>query len=293
MVVRKEILSLLQGTGAKCSILASVCQEWKRIIEPLNFAKISLTVPRLADPESQAILLRRRDKISYIWFRIEMKDYDCSRCHGQEPELWAFDDEENQFIVDAFESLFTALSKWEPRGDLVLDISLYSPNDNQHRFKYLDFSADEEFSIEECASRAEAEQATTQTDDLTHGWVSGKQTEVPDSMSTDRISREIMAEGPFDDDAAETRWWQSLPEVPVVGVVLLRQQTRSRWRPAALADMLSRFRNLKEICYEPWREFTQEMQPFTDRGTSSIATYRPLIQTDLPQRQPGSSWLNL
>ncbi|KAJ9155932.1 PRANC domain protein [Coniochaeta hoffmannii] len=52
------------------------------------------------------------------------------------------------------------------------------------------------------------------------------------------------------------QWWRSLPFVPVVGVVLLRQQTRRRWKPVALANMLTPFPNMDELCYEPWREWT-------------------------------------
>jgi hypothetical protein len=61
-------------------LLATVARDWQSIIEPLNFAKISLTVPRIAGPNAQALLFRRRSQIRYIWFRVELKQYDCSQC---------------------------------------------------------------------------------------------------------------------------------------------------------------------------------------------------------------------
>lgn len=64
-----------------------------------------------------------------------------------------------------------------------------------------------------------------------------------------------MSEGPFDDEEPEMQWWRGLPFVPVVGVMLHRQQTRRRWKPVTLANMLTRFPNMKELCYEPWREW--------------------------------------
>ncbi|KAI1504875.1 hypothetical protein F5X99DRAFT_431936 [Biscogniauxia marginata] len=225
--IRNEIIGLLPVLGGRCSLLATVARDWQSIIEPLNFAEISLTVPRLADLNPQAILLRRRSQIRYIWFRVELKHYDCSQCANTDQDSWGLDKIDDQFIADAFESLFTTLSAWEPRGDLVLDISVYSPSDNQHWFKYLSFCSDT--NLGECSSRRGHEQGTTLVNDPAHGWVAGQQ----------------------------MQWWRGLPFVPVVGVVLLRQQTRRRWKPVALANMLTRFPNMKELCYEPWREWTK------------------------------------
>jgi hypothetical protein len=78
-----------------------------------------------------------------------------------------------------------------------------------------------------------------------------------------------MGEGPFDDEEPEMQWWRGFPFVPVVGVVLLRQQTRRRWKPVALANMLTRFPNMNELCYEPWREWT-EIETQTDKRKYSL-----------------------
>ncbi|KAF4963614.1 hypothetical protein FSARC_8399 [Fusarium sarcochroum] len=239
--IKNEIIGLLPILGGRCSQLATVSQAWQSIIEPLNFAEISLTVPRLADLNSQAILFRKRNQIRYIWFRVELKQYDCKQCANTDRDLWGLDNIDNQSIVDAFESLFTTLSTWEPRGDLVLDISIYSPSDNQHWFKYLSFCSDT--NLGEWPSRHGHEHGTALMNDPAHGWVAGQRVLIPDQLAIEVVFDEIMGEGPFDDEEPEMQWWRGLPFVPVVGVVLLRQQTRRRWKPVALANMLTRLIN--------------------------------------------------
>jgi hypothetical protein len=186
---------------------------------------------------------------------VELKQYDCRKCANTDRDLWGLDNIDNQFIADAFESLFTTLSSWDPRGDLVLDISVYSPSDNQHWFRYLSFCSDT--NLGKCLSHHGQEQITTLMNNPAHGWVAGQQVLPPGRLATQVTFDEIMGEGPFDDEEPEMQWWRSLPLVPVVGVVLLRQQTRRRWKPIALANLLTRFPNMKELCYEPWREWTR------------------------------------
>ncbi|EMR65228.1 hypothetical protein UCREL1_7794 [Eutypa lata UCREL1] len=142
--IRNGIIGLLSVLGGRCSLLATVARDWQSIIEPLNFAEISLT------------------------------------------DSWGLDKIDNKFIADAFESLFTSLSAWEARGDLVLDISVYSPR-------------------------------TTLINDPAHGWVAGKQVLAPEEFAIERTFDEIMSEGPFDDEEPEMQWWRGLPFVPVVG----------------------------------------------------------------------------
>jgi hypothetical protein len=52
---------------------------------------------------------------------------------------------------------------------------------------------------------------------------------------------------------------------PAVTGVLLRQQNRRRWKPIALAQMFARLPRLQEIHYEPWREWINVQQVWTDR----------------------------
>ncbi|KAH0594705.1 hypothetical protein MHUMG1_07539 [Metarhizium humberi] len=281
--IRNNIISLLPLLGGKCSQLATVSRDWHSIIEPLNFAEISLTVPRLADLDSQAILFQKRSQIRYVWFRVELTQYDCTQC---DTTYLSFRRLDNDFIADAFDTLFTTLSAWEPRGDLILDISVYSPSDNQHWFKHLSFRSDS--SLDERPSPRGHEQDTTPINDPAHGWVAGRQVVTPSWRAIEQTFEEIMIEGPFDDDQLEMHWWRSLPLVPVVGVVLLRQQTRRRWKPVALANMLTRFPNMKELCYEPWREW-DIFQTFTDirKCLPNLTPERVKTAADRPEyRQP-------
>ncbi|CAG1961584.1 unnamed protein product [Fusarium graminearum] len=151
--------------------------------------------------------------------------------------------------MNGFEKLFKTLSTWEPCDDhLVLDISVYSPTDNQHWFKYLDFRPDNDLD----------DQETAILDDPAHGWVAGQNNSDAGILPTTALFDDIMCDKPFGS------WWLSLPLVPVVGAVLLRQQTRRRWNQLALANMLTRFPNMKELCYEPWRQYAP-LQGYTDK----------------------------
>ncbi|GKT48902.1 uncharacterized protein ColSpa_09083 [Colletotrichum spaethianum] len=247
--IRHEVLSILPGLGGRCSLLATVSQEWHAVIEPLNFAEISLTPPCLSNPDSAAILFRKRSQIRHIWFCVELQQYNCGRCLPKNQEHWGLDDADNRLITDAFQSLFSTSSKWEPRNNLVLDISVYSC-DTRHWFKYLSFHPDTRLGKSSSLQRSRDELGTP-IDDPTHGWVAGQQKFPLNEHAIEKVFNEIMAEGPFEDEEPEMQWWQTLPLVPAVAVGLLRQQTRRCWKPVALANILTRFPNMKELCYEP------------------------------------------
>ena len=67
-------------------------------------------------------------------------------------------------------------------------------------------------------------------------------------------------------DEEESNWWKHLPMAPAVTRLLLRQQTRRRWKPFALSHMMSRLPGLLEMHYEPWREWYIYDQQQTDSG---------------------------
>ncbi|KAF5671603.1 PRANC domain-containing protein [Fusarium circinatum] len=232
--IQNEVIGLLPILGGKCSQLATVSQAWRSIIEPLNFAEI--------------------------------------KCESNDQDRWGLDAVDNQFIVNAFHILLRTLSRWEPRGDLVLDISVYSPSDNQHWFKYISFYSD----TDTVKPFHHGHEHGATVNDPAHGWVIGQPIAAPSESAIDHVFDEIMGEGPFHDDETEFQWWRSLPCVPVVGVVLFRQQTRRRWKPLAIANMLTRFPNIKEVCYEPWRELGgMELQ--TDKWNQKVIESFPQI----------------
>jgi hypothetical protein len=172
---------------------------------------------------------------------------------------------DNSLIVEGLEDLFSILSAWQPGGELTLDISVYSPSDSQHRFNYLTFEPDT--TPDTCDEHRLAERPMlSKPCNNYHGPSAGGQSPVPTFEAINKVFEEIMGESPFDDDEQERRWWQQLPLVPAVTGVLLRQQTRRRWKPDALAQMFACMPGLREIHYEPWREWLDIQQRWTDKG---------------------------
>ncbi|KAJ3574971.1 hypothetical protein NPX13_g4193 [Xylaria arbuscula] len=64
-----------------------------------------------------------------------------------------------------FENLFSVLSTWDPNSELALDISIYSPSDSKHWFKYLTFVPDTASHVQTTLDKVD--------DDPQHGWVAG------------------------------------------------------------------------------------------------------------------------
>lgn len=262
--VRLLVLEVLvQHAGCSLAGFATVSREWQPVIERRNFARIKLTSSRLADFGS--IIHRNRTLVRYIWFCLELREYDCAQCAPEDPDMWGVSNMDNIMITTAFRDLFSTLSAWEPNGSLLLDISVHSPSDSEHWFKYLTFAPD--ILSNECdQGRCAKQSMLVKLDDHQHGWIAGSRDSAPSAIAIHKVFDEIMGEGPFDDDEQENQWWQQLPLVPVVTGVLLRQQNRRRWKPTALAQMFSRLPRLQEIYYEPWREWYDIQQQWTDQG---------------------------
>lgn len=263
------ILDALLQDGCSLASFATVSREWQAIIERHNFARIKLTPSRLADLNST--VRRNRHLVGYVWLCLELQEYDCTECATQNSELWPVSDTDNILITTAIQRLFSTLSAWEPDGDLLLDISVHSPSDSEHWFKYLTFGPD--LPPDECARVGCVQQAMlAKLDDHRHGWLGGSQDVAPDRYAIDNVFKEIMGEGPFVDEEPEYQWWRQLPPIPAVTGVLLRQQNRRRWKPKSLAQMFARLPRLQEIHYEPWREWLDSLQEWTDR-----CKYCPLL----------------
>ncbi|KAL2867734.1 uncharacterized protein BJX67DRAFT_380677 [Aspergillus lucknowensis] len=265
--IRILVLEALLQDGCSVAAFATVSREWQTIIERHNFARINLTLSRLADFGS--IIHRNRALVRYIWLCLELREYDCTQCAPRGLENLGISNADNTLITTAFQDLFSTLSAWEPNGNLLLDISIHSPSDSEHWFKYLTFGPD--IPSDECDRGLCAEQSMlVKLDDPQHGWIAGRRDSAPPNDGIHKVFDEIMGEGPFDDDEQENQWWQQLPLVPVVTGVLLRQQTRRRWKPTALAQMFARLPRLREIYYEPWREWYKTQQRWTDQSFRSL-----------------------
>jgi hypothetical protein len=215
---------------------------------------------------------RNRALVGYIWFCLELDNYDCTKCapahemltNVEWEEAFAISDTDNCPITTAFQNLFSILSTWGPNGDLILDISIYSPSDSKHWFKYLTFMPD---TPSDMLGSEEIEQMISNKayNDPQHGWVTDFRHSAPPTAAIRKVFHSVMGEGPFDGEHLELQWWDQLPSVPVVTSLLLRQQNRRRWKPSSLAHMFARFPRLQEVYYEPWREW-DFMQSYTDRS---------------------------
>lgn len=268
--IRLLILEALIQDGCILSRLATVSREWQRVLERYNFARIRLTPSRLV--EFNSMVHRNRALVGYIWFCLELDDYDCPQCApGQRAptavewqEELAIGDTNHCPITTSFQNLFSILSTWDPNGNLILDISVYSHSDSRHWFKYLTFMPD---TPADRLGGGRSEQTTPNNayDDPEHGWVAGSRHSAPPMGAFRKIFHSILKDGPHDSEQSELQWWDQLPSVPVVTSLLLRQQSRRRWLPRSLAHMFSRFPRLQEIHYEPWRDW-KCLQRSTDRG---------------------------
>ncbi|KAI1348559.1 hypothetical protein F5Y01DRAFT_306650 [Xylaria sp. FL0043] len=270
--IRLLILEALIQDGCTLARLATVSREWRAEFERFNFARIRLTPSRLVN--FSAMTHRNGALVRYIWFCLELDDYDCTRCapthrtltEDEVLEAFIVSDTDHCPITTAFEDLFSALSTWDPNGDLVLDISIYSPSDSKHWFKYLTFMPDTPLEMLGGGAGDITEQTMLNGvfNDPQHGWAAGPGYSAPLSAAVRKIFHPVMDDGPFDSDQLENQWWDQLPSVPAVTGLLLRQQNSRRWKPGALGHMFARFPRLQEVHYEPWREWDC-MQRHTDR----------------------------
>ncbi|OAA54949.1 hypothetical protein SPI_08453 [Niveomyces insectorum RCEF 264] len=282
--IRLLILKALMRDGCTLGRLATVSREWQTELERYNFARIKLTPSRLVDFGS--MIRRRRALVRYIWFCLELDDYDCAKCapvrgiltDAEWEEEFAVSDTRDCPITTAFQNLFSVLGTWDLHGDLMLDISIYSPSDSKHWFKYLTFLPD---APSDMLGRGDVQQTTGTKvyNDPQHGWVAGVRHSAPPTAIR-KVFHPVMGEGPFDSEQLEHQWWDQLPLVPAVTSLLLRQQNRRRWKPGSLAHMLGRFPSLREIHYEPWREW-DFMQSHTDRKYQRLFKSIPGVNHNL------------
>lgn len=208
--IRLLILEVLLQDGCSLAGFATVSREWQATIERHNFARIKLTGSRLTDFGS--IIPRNRALVRYIWLCLELEKYRCLRCHYVDLENWRLSENDDILIFAVFKNLFSTLSRWEPNGNLLLDISVHSPSDPEHWFKYLTFRPDippDEWERSRCTER------TIKVEHDHHSW---------DSYDMDRYAgfhdmhpyailnlfTGIGNGGQFINDEQEKHWWQQL-----------------------------------------------------------------------------------
>lgn len=260
--IRLTILEELIQDGCSLADFATVSREWQEIIEAHNFSRIKLTSARLAN--FGQMLHRNRSLVRYIWLCLELQEYDCTECDPQDRDLLLTSNIDDTLIATGILNLFTTLSVWEPGSSLLLDISVHSPSDSKHWFKYLTFDPDVASDMFDRNQHTKTSMPVRPTDHH-HGWIAGSRNSIPPLFAVEEVFGQIFGESLFNGREQEHQWWQRLPLVPVITGILLRQQTRRRWKPTTLKHMFARLPRLQEIHYEPWREWVDVLQEWTDR----------------------------
>ncbi|KAL6889777.1 hypothetical protein HDV57DRAFT_508059 [Trichoderma longibrachiatum] len=271
-------------------ILEALAQDGRDLasfIEPQTFRRIKVTPPRIA--QLNDMTRRNRSHVRYLWLCVELKRYDCHSCS------FASDIEEIPMFIDAaddlpiktaIQALFSVLSTWDSSSSLTLDMSVYSTSDREHWFKYLTFEPDDD---EDDGSSSHGyshaprfnQAVSRENGDAQHHWdttVNGV-FKAQDAVLT--VFTRILDSWPDESDDEETEtddleWWRELPLVPAITRLLLRQQTRRRWVPEALRELLARFPRLCELHFEPWREWHDMLQMYKN---APQACYRTLLES--------------
>lgn len=259
-------LKFLLSDGCSLAHFATVSRQWQTVIERHTFERINIALWRI--PELGPMTRRNRALVKCIWLSLELDKYDCSKCglrganHNGAPRR-SNNTTDKCIIITAMHDLFLTLSAWEPQGDLKLDISIHSPSDAQHWFKYLTFGPD---------TLSHSQTTSSQRDDPEHGWNAGELSSAPTELALGNVFAEILGKTDqvFFNKEQEGKWWQTLPEVPAITSMLLRLQNRRRWRPSTLTHMLSRLPRLEEFHYEPWRAWSKHDQVVTDLAYCSL-----------------------
>lgn len=247
--IRLMILEALNQDGHRVAHYATFCREWQTFIEREVFSQLNVNLSRLND--LGAMVCRSKRLVKYLWLCIELQEYDCSQCEVEETDSWH---EANTAIIQsAISQLFSILSAWDPSEKLLLDISVHSPSDAKHHFKYIQFGSGALAEIDYARHKANIH-------DTHHGWFYNQQVSPPSYRSIYRLFENI--EMPSD-------FWKDLPAVTAVTGLLLRRQTRRRWEPRTLKEIFRLLPRLKEIYYEPWREWGPTDQVLTDRSKPS------------------------
>ncbi|KAI7773818.1 hypothetical protein LA080_009854 [Diaporthe eres] len=206
--VRLRILHSLLTDGCSVAKLATVSREWQEAIEQHNFARIKVTLPRLASFRS--MVRRNRSRVKYIWLCVELDHYSSLESYSGHDRFVSSRD--FSLFTKVIRGLFRELSRWEPSGELLLDISIHSPSDSNYLLKYLTFKPD--ISLDDCSSLDDVE-------DMEKAGRTWKEWSAAGKVDTaiKNTSRLIKLEDQSPDEEAldrEIEWLDRLPDVPAV-----------------------------------------------------------------------------
>lgn len=227
---------VLDGDSAR---YASICRAWQTIIEQRIFAQINVTQSRLAGFSD--IGYRHRHSVKYIWFSIEPSERHCPHCGGVGFNSWH--QASSKTIRKAIQDLVIQLSRWEPSGSLLLDISVKAPSGLMHSSSIIQYgppfiSEPKKDKIIQCSY-----------------WL----------HDTERGPAEyLFNKTNVSEPEPQPEPSQDMPKARAVTSLLLRRQTRHPWKSEALEELLDLLPEVHEIHYEPWRDWRRMEEQPTD-----------------------------
>jgi hypothetical protein len=233
--LRLEILEVL-GRQGNIARYVSVCQEWQATLSKYTFHILSLCARDL--PAFKLIKQRHLKLVRYIWFSIRLRGPCCIQCNIPEDKdrVHPF----NQKVIQhELQELLCALSSRPSAGDLTLEISLHPPSDVALRLPSETY---------ELADRSNFHTASKLVP--RHHPIHWSRPAIPSLWP---ISRKY---GVHD--------IKLKAKVGCVTHLILRRQTRRRWEPYDISQLLACFPELQSFCFEPWREWRCEDKWLTD-----------------------------
>ncbi|KAL6793056.1 hypothetical protein J3E68DRAFT_451506 [Trichoderma sp. SZMC 28012] len=245
-----------QSRRSELGLYASVSHEWQLFFENRLYAHLVLTQDCLAN--FKKLVPRQRRLVRYIWFRILLGDYYCSKCPDSLSLKVTFSD--LLVFSESISGLFCIFNSWgtSPGNDLALEISAYSPGDVTHAVK-----GDEYLSSDLVEMQDMMDSKGLLTDDLAHGWKDGQLIQSHDAHDFYDIRRVLGLSLPL--------MPLGIPDANVVTNLIMRRTTRRFITIAAIRQILERLPNLRHFIYEPWRP----LPGFVDLNPGKIPEFLP------------------
>ncbi|KKP00241.1 hypothetical protein THAR02_07654 [Trichoderma harzianum] len=227
-----------QSRRSELGLYASVSHEWQLFFEDRLYAHLVLSQHCLAN--FNKLVPRQRRLVRYIWLRILLSDYYCSKCPDSLNLKVTFSD--LLVFSESISGLFCIFNSWgtSPGNDLALEISAYSPCDVTHAVK-----EDEYLSSDLVEMQDMMDSKGLLTDDLAHGWKDGhllQSHDASDFYDIKGVMGFYVPPMPLNISAAH-----------VVTNLIIRRTTRRSITVPAIRWILERLPNLCHFIYEPWR----------------------------------------
>lgn len=245
--IQRHILEFLVLHG-DCARYASICRAWQTIIEQRIFARLKVTQSRLAGFSD--IGYRHRHLVKCIWFSIEPSESHCPNCGGVGSYNWR--PVSSRTTRKVIQDLIIQLSIWEPSGSLLLDISVKAPSALMHSSSFIQYgppviSEPKKNKIIQCSH-----------------WFHDTSLQSLNAYLSTKITN--MSE-------PEPELSQEMPKARAVTSLLLRRQTRHPWRSETLEELLDLLPEVREIHYEPWRDWRrmEERPTITSKAQNTFS----------------------